>query len=134
MIATILALAIAASAPETVASKTTAAPPIAAAVIARAAVVTEADEPVHSIRDSDGRLFIDFTSSTAVTALVAGAPAALRAQKRLIRRWEESGMTAAIEAGVDAFVAAYRTPEPADYTARFFAARARANAGGTHGE
>jgi hypothetical protein len=60
MIATILALAIAASAPETVASKTTAAPPIAAAVIARAAVVTEADEPVHSIRDSDGRLFIDF--------------------------------------------------------------------------
>lgn len=77
---------------------------------------------------------LETTLRAAVDDILAGAPAALRAQKRLIRRWEESGMTAAIEAGVDAFVAAYRTPEPADYTARFFAARARANAGGTHGE
>ncbi len=77
---------------------------------------------------------LETTLHSAVNDILAGAPAALRAQKRLIRRWEDSGMTAAIEAGVDAFVAAYRTTEPADYTARFFAARQRAGAGDAHGE
>jgi len=75
---------------------------------------------------------LETTLRGAVDDILAGAPAALRAQKRLIRRWEDSGVTAAIEAGVDAFVAAYRTSEPADYTARFFAARLRA--GVEHGE
>jgi enoyl-CoA hydratase/carnithine racemase len=63
------------------------------------------------------------TLDAAVADILAGAPAALRAQKRLIRRWEESGIAGAIEAGVDAFVAAYATGEPADYAARFFAGR-----------
>ncbi|MGE0858382.1 MAG: enoyl-CoA hydratase-related protein [Gammaproteobacteria bacterium] len=54
--------------------------------------------------------------------IAAGAPGALAAQKRLMLRWEEVGMQAAIEAGVEAFVAAYREgDEPRRYTERFFA-------------
>ena len=49
------------------------------------------------------------------------------------REAHERAIDAALRAaGVDAFVAAYRTSEPADYTARFFAARLRA--GVEHGE
>ena len=66
------------------------------------------------------------TVEAAVNDVLAGAPAAVRAQKRLIARWEEVAPAAAIEAGVDAFVASYRGPEPADYAARFFAERAAA--------
>ena len=77
---------------------------------------------------------LDGTLRAAVDDILAGAPAAVRAQKRLVRRWEDSGITAAIEAGVDAFVAAYRSPEPADYTARFFAARLRAEQEDKHGQ
>lgn len=69
----------------------------------------------------------------AVEDILAGAPGAIRAQKRLIRRWEETGIAGAIEAGVDAFVAAYGTDEPAAYAARFFAARERARGGGDDG-
>ncbi|MEM7542170.1 MAG: enoyl-CoA hydratase-related protein [Pseudomonadota bacterium] len=52
--------------------------------------------------------------------IVAGAPCALAAQKRLHARWQDSSMTEAIAAGVVAFRESYRTREPADYTARFF--------------
>lgn len=65
----------------------------------------------------------------AVADILAGAPAALRAQKRLIRRWEESGIEAAIAAGVDAFVASYEGREPAARATAFFAARARTRDG-----
>ena len=69
---------------------------------------------------------LEVTIETAVTDILAGAPGAIRAQKRLVRRWEESGMAAAIDAGVDAFVAACRGPEPAARTAQFFTKRAHA--------
>lgn len=72
---------------------------------------------------------LDATVTAAVADILAGAPAALRAQKRLIRRWEESGIAAAIEAGVDAFVASYRGSEPAERATAFFAARERARDG-----
>ncbi len=68
---------------------------------------------------------LEATVDAAVADILAGAPGAIRAQKRLIARWEEASPAAAIEAGVDAFVAAYRGPEPADYVARFFAAHHR---------
>lgn len=68
---------------------------------------------------------LDATIAAAVDDILAGAPAAIRAQKQLIRRWEETGIDAAIEAGVDAFVASYRGDEPAARAAEFFAARAR---------
>jgi enoyl-CoA hydratase len=68
---------------------------------------------------------LDGVVLSAVEDILTGAPEAIRAQKRLIRRWEDTGVTAAIEAGVDAFVAAYGSAEPAEYAARFFAARHR---------
>ena len=48
-----------------------------------------------------------------LAALLAGAPAALKIQKRLIRRWENSFLEAGIEAGIEAFREAYDTDEPA---------------------
>lgn len=68
---------------------------------------------------------LDACVEAAVDDILAGAPAALRAQKRLVRRWEETGIEAAIEAGVDAFVAAYDGNEPAARSAAFFASRTR---------
>ena len=53
--------------------------------------------------------------------MVAGAPGALAAQKRLFRRWEDSTISAAIEHGVQALVAAYDGDEPARAIAAFFA-------------
>lgn len=66
---------------------------------------------------------LEATVTAAVDDILAGAPGAIRAQKRLIRRWEDTGLAAAIEAGVDAFGAAYGSAEPADYVSRFFAQR-----------
>jgi enoyl-CoA hydratase/carnithine racemase len=47
-----------------------------------------------------------------VDALMKAGPRAIRLQKRLIRRWEESPMSAAIAAGIDSFADAYATDEP----------------------
>lgn len=74
-------------------------------------------EHVVPIKDLDGRL------GQIVDDIMQGAPQAIRAQKKLIQRWEALALPDAIEAGVEAFVAAYDTTEPADYVARFFAQR-----------
>lgn len=59
----------------------------------------------------------------AATDLVAGMPRALAAQKQLFLDWEEKPVSGAILAGIDAFVDAYGSDEPAAGAARFFAAR-----------
>lgn len=65
---------------------------------------------------------LDALALTIANDIAAGAPSALAAQKRLMLRWEEVGMAAAIEAGVEAFVHTYRSgDEPRRYTERFFA-------------
>lgn len=65
---------------------------------------------------------LDALALTIANDIAAGAPGALAAQKRLMLRWEEVGMAAAIEAGVTAFVEAYSTgDEPRRYTDKFFA-------------
>jgi enoyl-CoA hydratase/carnithine racemase len=46
-------------------------------------------------------------------AILAGGPNAIRLQKRLIREWEDLSATAAIARGVDCFVEAFDTDEPA---------------------
>jgi enoyl-CoA hydratase/carnithine racemase len=48
-----------------------------------------------------------------LAAILASDPAAVRAQKRLIRTWEALSLDQAIEAGVDAFAEAYATDVPA---------------------
>ncbi|HWE98347.1 MAG TPA: enoyl-CoA hydratase-related protein [Caulobacteraceae bacterium] len=55
--------------------------------------------------------------------LLAAGPDAIRAQKALIRRWEGPSVESAIAAGVDAFEAAFRGPEPARMLGDFQAAR-----------
>jgi enoyl-CoA hydratase/carnithine racemase len=57
-------------------------------------------------------------------ALLASGPLAMRSQKRLIQAWEELALHAAIEAGVDAFEAAWRTDEPRKAMEEFLATRA----------
>ncbi len=54
-----------------------------------------------------------------LAAVCAGAPEAVRAQKALIRRWEALPLDEGIEAGVEAFVTAYRTGEPNRLMRRF---------------
>lgn len=53
-------------------------------------------------------------------------PGAVRAQKRLIRAWEDLPLRAAIPAGIDAFEAAAAGGEPAIAMAEFLEARRRA--------
>jgi enoyl-CoA hydratase/carnithine racemase len=55
---------------------------------------------------------------------LTAAPAAARAQKALIRSWEDLPLRAAIAAGIDAFAAAYATDEPRARMRDFLAARA----------
>jgi enoyl-CoA hydratase len=54
--------------------------------------------------------------------LLTSTPRAVQLQKRLIRRWEDLPLSAAIAAGIDAFAAAYETDEPA-VTMREFLSR-----------
>ncbi len=56
-------------------------------------------------------------------AFAACEPAAVRAQKALIRRWEQLPLAEAIAAGVDAFEASWRTPAPSAAMAAHLAAR-----------
>ena len=44
--------------------------------------------------------------------ILEAGPVAVRAQKALIGQWEELGLSAAIEAGIDTFSDAFRTDEP----------------------
>jgi len=55
--------------------------------------------------------------------LLTSAPGAVRLQKQLMRQWEDLPLTAAIEAGISAFAAAYGSDEPKATMAKFLAAR-----------
>jgi enoyl-CoA hydratase/carnithine racemase len=60
-----------------------------------------------------------------VAMLLEAGPAAIRAQKALIRRWEDLPQTAAIAAGIDAFGASWRTEEPRRMLGGFLQKRKR---------
>ena len=60
-----------------------------------------------------------------IAALLRTGPRAVRLQKKLMRDWEEKPLGAAIDAGVDAFVAAWETDEPRRAMAEFMAAKRR---------
>lgn len=59
--------------------------------------------PAAALDDAVGRL---------VDSILAGAPEAVRAQKRLIRDWEEATTAEATARGIDAFAAAWTSEEP----------------------
>lgn len=58
-------------------------------------------------------------------SLLASKPRAVRLQKRLIRQWEDLPLSAAIQAGIAAFAAAYETEEPAAAMRGFRAERSK---------
>jgi enoyl-CoA hydratase/carnithine racemase len=62
---------------------------------------------------------LDALVETRVAQILAGAPHAMRAQKKLCRAWEEQPLSDAIETGVHAFGAAFRSSEPRTYLNRF---------------
>jgi enoyl-CoA hydratase/carnithine racemase len=57
--------------------------------------------------------------------ILAAGPLAVRAQKALIREWEQGSIAAAIEAGIRAVAAAHGTDEPRRLMAAFLARRGR---------
>jgi enoyl-CoA hydratase/carnithine racemase len=62
---------------------------------------------------------LDALVETRVAEILAGAPHAMRAQKKLCRAWEEQPLSDAIETGVRAFGAAFRGSEPRTFLNRF---------------
>ena len=55
--------------------------------------------------------------------LLEAGPQAIRSQKALIRKWEDSSVSQAIAAGIESFAASWRTEEPARMLGGFLAAR-----------
>jgi enoyl-CoA hydratase/carnithine racemase len=64
-----------------------------------------------------------------IAKLLTSAPRAVRLQKHLIRRWEDLPLAAAVQAGVEAFAAAYETDEPRAVMRQFLAARTARKSG-----
>jgi enoyl-CoA hydratase/carnithine racemase len=62
---------------------------------------------------------LDGLVQTRTGEILAGAPRALRLQKRLCRAWEELPLEEAVEQGVGTFADAFRNPEAREYLARF---------------
>jgi enoyl-CoA hydratase/carnithine racemase len=54
-----------------------------------------------------------------VNPIVASGPQAIRTQKRLIRRWQETSIETGIEESIQAFRRSYESGEPAVYTKPF---------------
>ena len=68
---------------------------------------------------------LDRTVEGWLDAICASAPEAVRSQKALITRWEQTTLEDGILAGIDALASAYETGEPRERIAAFFEQRAR---------
>ena len=68
---------------------------------------------------------LDRTVEGWLDAICASAPEAVRSQKALITRWEQTTLEDGILAGIDALAGAYETGEPRERIAAFFEQRAR---------
>ena len=79
-------------------------------LVERVAPLSQLDEAVNAVLDS----------------ILAGDDAAIRAQKRLCKLWEEAPLEASVRASIDEFARAYESREPAQRIARFRAQRGRA--------
>jgi enoyl-CoA hydratase/carnithine racemase len=66
---------------------------------------------------------LDAAVETAIAAICRAQPAAVRAQKALMSRWQRVSVDEGILAGIDALSDAYRTEEPKAAIAAFFADR-----------
>jgi enoyl-CoA hydratase len=66
---------------------------------------------------------LDAAIERLLDAILAGAPEAVRAQKRLIRDWEEATTAEATARGIDAFAAAWTSDEPVRRMEQFLGRR-----------
>jgi enoyl-CoA hydratase/carnithine racemase len=64
---------------------------------------------------------IDARIEAWVTNLLSAGPEAIRAQKALIRQWEDRPISEAIAAGITAFAASWKTDEPKRMMGAFLA-------------
>jgi len=55
---------------------------------------------------------LDAAVERCVSSICQAGPGAIRLQKALIRQWEDLPLSAAVQAGIDAFAAAWETDEP----------------------
>jgi enoyl-CoA hydratase len=74
---------------------------------------------------------LDAAVEACIAALLTSKPGAVRRQKRLMQRWEELPLAAAVAAGIDAFAATYETDEPAAAMREFLIARKAPKPGGS---
>jgi enoyl-CoA hydratase/carnithine racemase len=66
---------------------------------------------------------LDEAVESCIQSILQAGARAVRLQKQLIRTWEDLPLRAAIEAGIDAFVAAWQSDEPRRAMSAFQAAR-----------
>jgi enoyl-CoA hydratase/carnithine racemase len=66
---------------------------------------------------------LDECVNSAVDAILAGEPGAIRAQKRLCKLWEEAPLYESIDVSIDEFAKSYESGEPRRRVAAFRAAR-----------
>jgi len=64
---------------------------------------------------------LDAAVESWIDLLLEAGPEAIRAQKALIRRWEDLPLSQAVAAGIEAFAASWRTDEPARMLGGFMA-------------
>jgi enoyl-CoA hydratase/carnithine racemase len=64
-----------------------------------------------------------------LSQLLASGPCAIRLQKELIRSWEDLPIRAAVQAGIETFVRAFETKEPAETMRSFFESKAARKVG-----
>lgn len=69
------------------------------------------------------RAELDIAVNQLVRTLLANGPAALRAQKLLMNRWEELPLAQGVAAGIDAFAASYAGVEPREKMKAFLAGK-----------
>jgi enoyl-CoA hydratase/carnithine racemase len=62
---------------------------------------------------------LDAAIEARLAALLANGPQAVRIQKKLIRQWEDLTLSQAVSRGIESFVEAYGTDEPAHMMAAF---------------
>jgi enoyl-CoA hydratase/carnithine racemase len=62
---------------------------------------------------------LDREVESMVSALLAAGPQAVRLQKALMRVWEDQTVSRAVSAGIDAYIRAYETDEPARMLSAF---------------
>jgi enoyl-CoA hydratase len=66
---------------------------------------------------------LDNQVNKTLDAILAGAPEAMRAQKRLCKAWEETTLAESVRVSIDEFARSYETDEPNRRVAALRAAR-----------